>query len=300
MNSKMKNIIPILFLSIILIAACEKTITIPQPPYDTKVSIQCGLEVGVAPRVYLYNTAPYFDNVNLSQLFIRGAIVKISNSNYTDNLSVDSAYNYIKCQYEYFYTGQKPVEANSDYQLTIVINNITYKATTKTNLSAVTIDSVGYVSQFTDIYGEHEGVVPYFHDIPNQTNYYRYEMARTVDTTTKYREGKIQSPCIGGSTVPVLELGRSVYNDNNFNGDQISFIIEPAYSHHKGLPGIVRIQSIDKATYDFYLQLDRQKLAQLNPFVEPIFLTDGQFGKQAIGYFGSIIRSAPVLFIFPE
>ena len=300
MNFKIKNISIPLFASIALFTACEKTITIPQPPYDTKVSIQCGLEVGVPPRVYFYKTAPYFDTANLSKLFVRGASVKISNSNYTDSLSIDSAFNYIKCTYEYYYTGNTPVEANSNYQLTILYNKITYKATTTTNLSAVAIDSVGYVTKFTDIYGEHEGVVPYFHDIANQTNYYRYEMARTVDTATKYREGKIHSPCIGGSTVPILELGRSVYNDNNYNVDQMSFIIEPAYSHHKGLTGIVRIQSISKATYDFYIQLDRQKLAQLNPFVEPIFLTDGQFGNQAIGYFGSVIRSEPVLFIFPE
>ena len=80
----------------------------------------------------------------------------------------------------------------------------------------------------------------------------------------------------------------------------MNMVIEPAYSHKPGLTGNVRIQSIDKATYVFYDQLDRQKLAQLNPFVEPVFLTDGQFGKKAIGYFGSIIRSQPVQFIFPE
>ena len=148
MNFKMKNIVILFFLSILLFTGCEKTITIPQPPYDTKVSIQCGLEVGVSPRVYFYKTAPYFDTANLSQLFVRGASVKISNSNNTDSLTIDSAYNYIKCTYEYFYTGHLPVEANSNYQLTILNNKIKYKASTTTNLSAVTIDSIGYVTQF--------------------------------------------------------------------------------------------------------------------------------------------------------
>jgi hypothetical protein len=300
MNFKIKNTAILLFISIVLLTACEKTITIPQPPYDSRVSIQCGLEVGQKPVLYFYKTMPYFDTANLSHLFVKGATVEISNSNTTDSLSMDSTYNYLKCEYEYFYHGHIPIEARSNYQLTILYNKEKFNASTTTNLSAVTIDSVGYESQFKDIYGEHEGVIPYFHDLSGQTNYYRYEMARFVDTTMKYREGKIHSPCIGGSTVPILELGRSVYSNLGNSSGQISFVIEPAYSHSQGLQGSVRIQSIDKATYDFYYQLDRQKLSQLNPFVEPIFLTDGQFGKQAIGYFGSIIRSEPEVFTFPE
>ena len=296
----MKKIIILISFCILVITGCQKDITIPQPQYDSRVSTQCGLEVGIAPKVYFYKTLPYFDVANLSQLFVRGATVKISNLNATDSLTIDSAYNFLKCEYEYFYHGQIPIEPNTNYQLTILNGKVTYKASTITNLSAVTIDSVSYVKVFKDIYGEHEGVVPYFHDLPNQTNYYRYEMARNVDTTMKYREGKINSPCIGGNTVTILEIGRSVYNDLNSSGEQMNLVIEPAYSHKSGLPGTVRIQSIDKSTYEFYDQLDRQKLAQLNPFVEPVFLTDGQFGKKAIGYFGSIVRSQPVLFIFPE
>ncbi len=296
----MKYILIFLFAGTLLITSCQKDITIPQPPYDSRVSIQCSLEPGKTPVLYFYKTAPYFDNVNLSQLFVRGASVKIGNSNQTDSLSIDSTYNFLKCEYEYFYHGHTIIEANSNYQLTIKVNKETYTATTSTNLSAVTIDSVGYVTQFKDIYGEHEGVVPYFHDVPNQANYYRYEMTRNIDTTMKYREGKIYSPCIGGGSVTILELGRSVYNDLSSNGDQMNFVIEPAYSHKKGLAGIVRIQTIDRSTYTFYDQLDRQKLAQLNPFVEPVFLTDGQFGKKAIGYFGSVVRSQPLEFIFPE
>jgi hypothetical protein len=35
--------------------------------------------------------------------------------------------------------------------------------------------------------------------------------------------------------------------------------------------------------------------------VEPIFLPrDGQFGTRAIGFFGAVIRSSSMPFIFPE
>lgn len=290
----------IVILIVGLLAGCEKDIQVSQPQYSSRVSIQCGLEVGILPKVYFYKTVPYFDVVSLQQAFVRNAVVKITNSVETDSLTIDSVYNYLKCEYEYFYLGKFPVKADEKYTLTIVSNSEKYTATTQTNLSPVTLDSVAYTSKFNDIYGEHEGVIPYFHDIPNQTNYYRYEMLRSVDTTMRYREGQIHSPCIGADTVTILELGRSVYNDQNINGGQISLVIEPAYSHKKGMVGVVRIETIDKATYDFYDQLDQQKLGQTNPFVEPVLLTDGQFGKKAVGYFGSIIRSAPMKFVFPE
>jgi hypothetical protein len=298
--TKMKNIYIGTFLITISVSGCEKDISIPQPDYTSRATIQCSLESGVVPKLYFYKTVPYFDVVNLHQLFIKNAVVKISNQDYTDNLTIDSTYNFIICEYEYFYKGLVPVQANKQYKLTILSNGKTYMAATNTNLPLVTIDSVGYTDQFKDIYGEHEGVMPYFHDIPNQSNYYRYEMTRMIDTTMKFREGKLHSPCIGSGSIIVLEIGRSVYNDQTFSNEQTRLVIEPAYSHRQGSTGQVRIETLDKATYDFFDQLDKQKLEQMNPFVEPIFLTNGQFGKDAIGYFGCITRSAPVLFVFPE
>jgi hypothetical protein len=59
------------------------------------------------------------------------------------------------------------------------------------------------------------------------------------------------------------------------------------------------MQSIDKHKYDFYDQLDRQKLAQYNPFVEPVFLQPMQFAN-AIGVFGAYVLSDSVQFIYSE
>ncbi len=301
----MKMINKRIFLGALLVSiftGCVKDITIPQPDYTPRASIQCSLESGTVPKLFFYRTIPYFENtgVSLHDLFIKNAFVQISSQDTIDNLQIDSTYNYIKCEYEYFYKGSVITRENRQYNLNISYNNITYTASTTTNLPIVNIDSVGYTTQFKDIYGEHEGVIPYFHDIPNQSNYYRYEMTRLVDTTMKYREGKLNSPCIGSGSVTVIELGRSVYNDQSSSGEQMKLVIEPAYSHSEGLKGLVRIETLDKVTYDFFYQLDRQKLEQTNPFVEPVFLTNGQFGKDALGYFGSITRSVPVLFVFPE
>ena len=65
----------------------------------------------------------------------------------------------------------------------------------------------------------------------------------------------------------VHELGRSVYTDFGQTGKQIKVVIEPAYTHKRGTKGIVFIQTIGKDAYDSFDQLDKQKLAQFNPFV---------------------------------
>ncbi|MEO7446176.1 MAG: hypothetical protein ABIT96_11790, partial [Ferruginibacter sp.] len=44
------------------ITSCEKTITISQPDYQSKVSLQSMLEPDSFPIVYFNKTVPYFDN----------------------------------------------------------------------------------------------------------------------------------------------------------------------------------------------------------------------------------------------
>ncbi len=49
-----------------------------------------------------------------------------------------------------------------------------------------------------------------------------------------------------------------------------------------------------------YKSISTKLLQQIISLNHQLFLIDGQFGKKAVGYFGSIVRSAPVQFIFPE
>lgn len=282
--------------------SCEKTITIAPPPYVGKVSIQSMLEPDSIPVVYFNRTVPYFDKkVSFADLVVRNATVKISDGSYTDMLKLDSSYDKIYCQYNYYYKGTLPVQVNKTYTLTILSGTDTYTASASTaNLSRSSIDSTSFTPVFKDLYGEHEGVIVYFKDIPSQTDFYRYEMERYVDTATKLASQKIASLCLGRDSIKVHELGRSVYNDAGQNGQQFKIVIEPAYSHQPGTKGLIYIQTIDKNAFDFFDQLDKQKLAQFNPFVEPVFLRDGQFGSKAIGYFSAMVKSNPVVYIYPE
>jgi leucyl-tRNA synthetase len=284
------------------IFSCEKVITIAPPSYQSVPSIQCMLEPDSLPVVYFNKTVPYFDpRITFGELVIRGATIKISDGAVTDVLKLDSVYDRLYCQYNYYYKGMQPVQLNRNYTLSIVNGTEVYTASASTaDLSKTTIDSTTYVKHFSDLYGDHEGVVVYFKDVQQQTNYYRYEMDRFVDTTVKQANLNSVSACLGKDSVYIKEIGRSVYSDQGQPGQQIKIVVEPAYLHKAGTQGQIRIQTIDKNAYDFFDQLDKQKLAQFNPFVEPLFLKEGQFGKRAIGYFSAMIKSNGSNFIYPE
>jgi hypothetical protein len=125
-------------------------------------------------------------------------------------------------------------------------------------------------------------------------------MLRYIDTSTQKANAGAASVCLGKDSIIVHELGRSVYSDEGLSGKQIKMVIEPAYLHKQGTQGLVSLESFDKNAFDFFDQLDKQKQSQFNPFVEPVFLQDGQFGSKAIGYFSAKTSSPPVKFIFPE
>ncbi len=301
MNKFIYSILTII-VSAFLLLSCEKVITITPPPYVGKVSIQSMLEPGNVPIVYFNKTVPYFDpKINFADLVIRNAAIKITDGATTDVLQLDSVYDKVYCEYNYYYKGTLPVQINKTYTLTILNGADTYTASCSTsNISKSSIDSTSYTANYKDLYGEHEGVIVYFRDVPAQANYYRYEMDRFIDTATKKAEVKIVSPCLGRDSVQVQELGRSVFSDVGQDGQQLKIVIEPAYSHLPGTKGNIRIQSIDKNAFDFFDQLDKQKLSQFNPFIEPVFLRDGQFGNKAIGYFSAMVKSNAAPFIYPE
>jgi len=285
----------------IILIGCEKKITIKQDPYSSKPSIQCLIEPDSIPRLFLNTTQPFLTaNVNTGNMVIRNAFVKISSNMGIDIFQLDSTYERLYCRYSYFYKGTKVIKKNTLYTLEIKANGETYMATSTTDNIPCSIDSIGYTPAFKDIYGEHEGVIVYFKDVPNTTNYYRFETLRQVDSTMRHAKIQLSSSCLANDTVFLTEFGRSVYSDENLNGKQMKLVVEPAFTHRRGIKSYVMIQTMDKAAYNFFDQLDKQKLAQNNPFVEPVFIMDGQFGNKAIGFFGSVIHSVPVYFEFPE
>ena len=289
-----------LIVSCVVSACVENNIMVKPLAYEIKPVIECMITPGKKPRLYLNTTVAYFDKkIDNKDLNIKNARVTIDSPFGTDILKEDSVFNLFSCQYDYFYQGDNLIEKNVTYHLTVKTMGGIFTAQTTTNLSTVTITSVSYASQFNDIYGEHEGVIVDFNDIPGQENYYRYQMNRMIDSTVTYGQNKAYSNCTNGSFFHVSEIGRSTYKDKNQDGLPFEIVVEPAFKHAEDQVAYVSIQTIDRNAAEFYDALDRQKLALLNPFVEPVFLRSVQF-KDAIGIFGNYVLSDSVKFIYPE
>ncbi|MFM9909229.1 MAG: DUF4249 family protein [Chitinophagaceae bacterium] len=296
----MKNISIIAFIiCIVVFISCEKTITIKQQPYQSKLSIQGLITPNQKPHIYLNRTVPYFDpKVNTRELTVDNAAVTLNDGTTNYTLSFDSSYNYHYCRYDYFYSNPQNIQANKTYTLNIVFNGTTYSAQATTNQSKVPVTSTSYVQVFKDLYGEHEGVIVGYTDKIGEENYYRYEMGRMIDSSVKSVDA-IKSSCTFGQKYYVKEIGRTIYPDKNVEGLALTFTFEPNFSHKLNDTAYIRLQTVDKNIYNFYDNLDRQKLAQFNPFVEPVFIVPGQF-KDAIGVFGAYAVSDSVRFIYPE
>lgn len=300
----MKRIISILltfFTCLVIFESCEKEIAIKQQAYTSKPSIQCLITPGKLPKLYLNRTLPYLDPAIVARkMFLSNASVTISADGIIDQLLPDSVFQVFFGTYEYFYKGSKIIQANKNYTLSINSNNIEYKATASTTQKTVRLDSVTYVANFKDIYGEHEGVIFHLQDDPLSKDFYRYEMHRSADTATYWGENKFKSPILkNNETTRVTEIGRTIFSDVSFSGGSFSFAIEPVFKHKKGDLTYVFIQICDQNIYNFYDELDKQMLALKNPFVEPVFLLPQQF-KNAIGVFGSYALSDSVKFVYPE
>ena len=285
---------------IIILASCEKTITIRQLPYVSKLSIQGLITPTQKPQIYLNRTVPYFDpKVNTRELTVDNAVVSLNDGTTVYFLSFDSTYNFHYCRYDYFYSNSQPIQSNKAYTLTVVYNGVTYSASATTNQTKVAVTSTAYTPIFKDLYGDHEGVIVGSTDKPGVGDYYRYEMSRMIDSSVRSVDA-IKSSCTFGQKYAVKEIGRTIYPDKDVDGLALTFVFEPNYSHKRNDSAYIRLQTVDKNIYNFYDNLDKQKLAQYNPFVEPVFIIPGQFGDKAIGVFGAYTISDPVLFIYPE
>lgn len=286
-------------LGLLLAGGCIKDVSIRPSPYTPQVAIECILVPDSLPKLYLTRSQSYLgSDVNSLRDAINGALVVITEAGgWTDTLRPGSRVNFNTCLTEYFYQGHHPVRTGQDYALRLVTDGQTFTAATTTRFRAVPITRVEYITSFTDIYGEHEGVKVSYQDPPGERNQYRFRMVRMLPRPRERYDGDTNMYCAPG---PFLdeEIGRSVYSDDGADGQPNYLIIDPANEHRAGDSSQVYLQTLTPEAARFFDQLDRQKLALINPFVEPVFLKTEIPG--AIGVFGAVNHSAGVAFTFPE
>ncbi len=298
------NIFPVLF-CIALIFSCQKNVTIDIPVSEQgeQLFIEGILFVGKKSQVYLSETKAFFDTDAIPQeVFARGATVRISDGNLTDELRPDSVFDKFRCRYKMFYQGDMVIEKDKTYNLEIIYKGETYRATTNTNQSKVEIQEVTYAPLFFDIYGDHEGVKVDIIDVPGEENFYRFQMNRWIDTS-RYHASVLDvleglNDCTQGEKFYVEDFGRVVFPDAGGDGNPIEMYVEVSYEYLKDDSTYVMIHSMDKESAEFYKDLDDQLQSIFNPFVEPVLVESKIEG--AMGIFGSVVLSDSILFVYPQ
>ncbi len=300
----MKKSILILFLFLTLLN-CQKEINfeLPAGSYESNVFIECILIPGEIPKAFVSQSLPFFNpDVTPQQVFARGATVSITDSNgNVDMLLSDSTFDKFRCRWVPFYSGIIPSEYGESYDLKVIFEGEEYSASTTIDQAKITLDTVTYTSEFFDIYGGHDGVVITFQDAIGPGNFYRFQMDRWIDKSRAHAHilEVVLSECTDeGEKFFVSDYGRTIFNDENIDGQILTLNLEVSWEYLKGDSATVYMMSLDKKAANFYQDLDDQLASILNPFVEPVFL-DSKI-DDAIGVFGSAVYSDPWLFIYPR
>lgn len=285
-----------------LLSACQKEVNIkPISTYTGQLFIESVLFPGKQPQVFLNRSVPFFsDGVTPQELFVRNATVSLVGSFGSETLVADSTFDYFRCRWVPYYTGANTPQQGGTYELIVTYQGETYTATTTIDQSAVQIESIEYIEEFFDVYGGHDGVKITLTDAKGAGNFYRYQMNRMMDNTRLHAHvlDVIVSDCTDGELFPTTDYGRTIFSDENIDGQQMELLIEVSFEYKQGDSTWIFIQSLDENSADFYQQLDNQLQSLINPFIEPVFIKSKIDG--ALGVFGSAVLSDSVLFVYPQ
>lgn len=296
-----KQILPFVFL---LLLSCQKDVLIqPASSYTSQLFIEGILYPGEVPKVYLSHSPPFFSQeVTPQEIFARDAQVQISSDTGIDQLKIDSTFDKFRCRWIPYYIGSTEIQHGKTYELLISHQGKSYQATTSITQPKIEIEEVEYTPEFYDVYGGHDGVIIRFTDAPGEGNFYRFQMNRMIDTSRYHAHAldglEKQNTCTNGEKFHSVDLGRTIFSDENIDGQQLELYLEVSFEYQKGDTAYVMIQSLDSASAAFFRDLDNQLQAIINPFVEPVFVHSTIEG--AFGVFGSAVRSDSLLFIYPQ
>lgn len=287
---------------VLLVISCQKDIEInPKSAYKEQLFIEGILYPGKVPRIYVSRALPFFQQeVSPQEVFARGALVALTHRGMTTTLQADSVFDTFRCRWIPFYQGGATAEQGETYDLTIFYKGKNYAASTTINQAKVNIASVEYTEEFFDVYGGHDGVVIQLQDKAGEENYYRFQMNRKIDNDRLHAHtlGDVRSDCTNGDMYPITDLGRTVFSDENIDGQLLTMPIEVSFEYKEGDSTWIFMQSLDSRAAQFYKSVDSQLESIFNPFVEPVFINSQING--AVGVFGSAVLSDSVLFIYPQ
>jgi len=253
-------------------SACQKDIDLKvADTHIPQLFVESILYIGESPKVFLSNSVTFFnEKVTPQQVFVRNAIVEISDGHQVYLLQQDSTFDKFRCRWNPYYTTDFIVEKNTNYQLTVRHEGQEITGETTTNLKTIEVKEVEYIPDFYDVYGGHDGVIVRFKDAIGEGDFYRFQMDRWIDTTRYHAhvfDGFINTCVEKDELFFVSDLGRSIFSDSKIDGTNFELYLEVSFEYRKDDEAIVFMQTLDVNAARFYDTLDKQLESINNPLL---------------------------------
>lgn len=264
------------------LCSCEKNINFKLKEAPDVLVVDANIEEGQPPLVILSKSFDYFSKISAAKLdssFVHNAIVTIADGNVTKQLkeyAVDSAGGYII----YYYTSDSSLslftgKANTAYSLKILTDNQEYDATTTIPFPGKKLDSLWwrptpFAKDTTQV-----DVFVQATDPPGLGNYIRYYTKVNSQPFLPGQQSVFDDELIDGTTynlkiTPGIDRNNPIAFDKNF--------------FHRGDTVTLKVSSIDKATYQFWLTMEFAYQSIGNPFASPNKVL-GNISNGALGAF---------------
>lgn len=276
-------------LFLFILASCEKIITVDLPPTKDKIVVDGRIEAGIAPYIILTHNMPYFGNTDLSsiqKIFIHDAVIKVSDGVHTATLteycsqsisdsllpivarftgvSVDFLRGFNYCIYTTFDPSIFGV-IGKRYNLTVESEGKTLTASTQI-LRPVRLDSLWPRYTRANQKGDSLGFIwAHLSDPQDEQNNYRWLAMRK-------RKDFSFVPPIGSVFDDKFVNGKSfdfAYNRGSLQNAPADGPDERSGYFRRGDTVIVKFCSIDRASYNYFFQMDQVIMNSGSPFANP-------------------------------
>jgi len=273
-----------LIISLIAFSGCQQNITIQLPNYTPKVAVDCILQDGTLPQLYLNLSTSYYSYGDTTNGYksIKNAQVYITDqtANTTDSLVLDS-FKYRGNSWQYIYsskpTGRNTTQAGHHYVLKINYNGRFITAET-TVPEPVKVDHFDYslVNDPNNPPPYHNFNI-YFYDLPGQGNYYSVTQIDSTGTSEYSDTDYISDLGFDGK---LLEITTTDY-------DEQGNVEPPPYTHG------FRINNASKELGKYITDINNQAFNS-GPLNEPVTIESNING--GLGIFGAYTPS-PIIYI---
>lgn len=273
-------------LASVFLVSCEKAVDLKIDNVTPKLVVEATIENDQPPQVILTQSFQYFASINLADLsnsFVRGAVVEISNGQLTHRLKEYRIEPFPGISLYYYGIDSAQLSTaflgrlNTSYSLSIRVGGALYTAQTRIPNITRRIDSL-YWKPAPALLNDTTKVALMFRgtDTPGLGDYIRYFTKQNRDPFYPGLNSVFDDQFIDGSSFDV-QIERGVPRNGS---------LDEGYSFFdRGDTVVFKLCNIDKGCFDFWRTMEFSYASVGNPFSSPTRVLSNIQGN-ALGYFG--------------